>query len=138
MKGIPPYAAIVLAAALCALIQQVPGGSNGTGASLKGIDGHAEGSFPGLRYSRAMNAAGLAWDAKSLDAYQAEAQKVVPGSTRPVPSTPEAAQRARCRVLGITCRAGAAADRVLPPSSQDLATIRPSSFASRSRGEPSP
>jgi cytochrome c len=69
-------------------------GSNGVGPSLKGIDGRAAGSFPGFHYSRGMKGAGLVWDAKSLDAFIADPQKVVPGNVMPFSGVADPKQRA--------------------------------------------
>lgn len=69
-------------------------GSNGAGPSLKGIDGRKAGSFPGFRYSRAMKAAPHQWDARTMDAYLANPQKLVPGNVMPFSGVPDAKQRA--------------------------------------------
>jgi len=69
-------------------------GSNGAGPSLKGIDGRKAGSFPGFRFSRAMKAAPHDWDAKTLEAYLADPQKLVPGNVMPFSGIADAKQRA--------------------------------------------
>ena len=79
--------------AQCAACHSVEG-ANGLGPSLQGIVGRKSGTFPGFRYSRAMKAAGIAWDEKSLDAYLTEPQKLVPGNLMPFSGVADAKQRA--------------------------------------------
>jgi len=55
------------------------------GPSLAGILGRKAGSEPGYSYSPAMKQANIVWDAKSLDAYLSDPQKVVPGNKMPFP-----------------------------------------------------
>jgi len=69
-------------------------GSNGVGPSLRGILGREVGSFPGFPYSRALIDAGYSWDLKSLDAYIADPQKALPGTTKPVSGVSDVKQRA--------------------------------------------
>jgi cytochrome c len=69
-------------------------GTNGLGPSLKGVIGRKAGSFAGFRYSRAMRTSTMTWDEKSLDAYIAEPQKVVPGNLMPFSGVADAKQRA--------------------------------------------
>ena len=68
--------------------------SNGAGPGLKGIVGRKAGSFEGFRFSRAMKASGITWDAASLDAYLADPQKAVPGNVMPFSGIPDKKQRA--------------------------------------------
>ncbi|MCJ0763595.1 c-type cytochrome [Variovorax terrae] len=79
--------------AQCAACHSIDG-SNGAGPSLQGIDGRKAGIFPGFRYSRAMKAAGYAWDEKTLDAYLADPQKAIPGNVMPFSGVSDAKQRA--------------------------------------------
>ena len=69
-------------------------GTNGVGPSLKGVVGRKAASAPGFRYSHAMSAASLTWDAATLDAFIADPQKVVVGTTMPFAGLPDAGQRA--------------------------------------------
>jgi cytochrome c len=78
--------------AQCAVCHSIDG-SNGVGPSLQGIVGRRSGSFPGFRYSRAMKGAGQVWDARSLDAYITDPQKVVPGNVMPFSGLGDAKQR---------------------------------------------
>jgi cytochrome c len=78
--------------AQCAACHSVEA-ANGLGPSLQGIVGRKSGTFPGFRYSRAMKNASIVWDDKSLDAYLAEPQKLVPGNLMPFSGVADAKQR---------------------------------------------
>jgi cytochrome c len=68
--------------------------TNAVAPTLKGIVGRKAGSVDDFRYSRAMKAAGFAWDAAKLDAYLADPQKVVPGNVMPFSGIADAKDRA--------------------------------------------
>ncbi len=55
------------------------------GPSLAGVVGRKAGTEANYNYSPAMKQANIVWDAKSLDAYLADPQKVVPGNKMPFP-----------------------------------------------------
>ena len=55
------------------------------GPSLAGIIGRKAASEAGYNYSPAMKQANFVWDAKTLDAYLSDPQKVVPGNRMPFP-----------------------------------------------------
>jgi cytochrome c len=67
---------------------------NGVGPSLRGVIGRKSGAFPGFHYSRAMKAAGITWNSKTLNAYVADPQKAVPGNVMPFSGVADAKQRA--------------------------------------------
>ncbi|WP_034296445.1 cytochrome c family protein [Herbaspirillum sp. RV1423] len=67
---------------------------NGVGPGLLGIVGRKSAASPGFRYSPAFKRANLTWDEKSLDAYVADPQKVVPGNLMPFSGIADAKQRA--------------------------------------------
>jgi len=69
-------------------------GTNGVGPSLKGVVGRKAGSVAGFRYSRAMKGANIVWEDKTLDAYIADPQKVIPGNVMPFAGIADAKQRA--------------------------------------------
>jgi len=69
-------------------------GANGVGPTLQGIVGRKAGTFAGFRFSRAMKGSGLTWDEKTLSAYLAEPQKVVPGNVMPFSGIADEKQRA--------------------------------------------
>jgi cytochrome c len=71
-----------------------PAGGHGIGPSLAGVLGRKAGTLAGFRYSRAMRESGIKWNAKSLDRYIANPQKVVPGNRMPFAGLRDPAQRA--------------------------------------------
>ena len=60
-------------------------GKNLVGPSLSAVIGRKAGTEAGYSYSPAMKQANIVWDAKSLDAYLTDPQKVVPGNKMPFP-----------------------------------------------------
>jgi len=66
---------------------------NGAGPGLGGLVGRKSGSVAGFRYSRAMKAANIVWDDKSLDSYLAAPQDAVPGNTMPFSGIVDAGER---------------------------------------------
>jgi cytochrome c len=70
-------------------------GSNGTGQTLKGINGRKSGTVPGFRYSRAMKSANIIWSATALDRYLADPQGVVPGNIMPFSGVADGVERAK-------------------------------------------
>ncbi len=69
-------------------------GSNGTGPTLKGVFGRQSGTVPGYRYSRAMRAAGITWDGKTLDQYLGNPQEFIAGNVMPFSGVPNPSERA--------------------------------------------
>ena len=55
------------------------------GPSLAAIVGRKAGGEPNYSYSPAMKQSNIVWDAKTLDAYLADPEKVVPGNKMPFP-----------------------------------------------------
>jgi cytochrome c len=84
----------IAAFAQCAVCHSTDG-STGTGPTLRGVVGRKSGSLPGFRYSRAMRAAAILWDDKTLDRYLANPQGVVPGNIMPFSGVPDPAERAQ-------------------------------------------
>ncbi len=66
---------------------------NGVGPKLGGVLNRAAGSVEGFRYSRAMRNSKIVWDEKSLDAYLAEPQNLVPGNLMPFSGVADAQKR---------------------------------------------
>jgi cytochrome c len=66
---------------------------NGVGPQLNGILNRPAGSVEGFRYSRAMKNSKIVWDEKSLDAYLAEPQQLVPGNLMPFSGIADARKR---------------------------------------------
>ncbi|MGA7983580.1 MAG: c-type cytochrome, partial [Burkholderiales bacterium] len=71
-----------------------PAGGHGIGPSLTGVLGRKAGTLAGFRYSKAMRNSGIRWNAKSLDRYIANPQKLVPGNRMPFAGLNDAGQRA--------------------------------------------
>jgi nitrite reductase (NO-forming) len=69
----------------CQACHSLEPGKNLVGPSLASIVGRKAGSVPNYNYSPAMKQAGIVWDAKTLDAYLTDPQKVVPGNRMPFP-----------------------------------------------------
>jgi nitrite reductase (NO-forming) len=69
----------------CQACHSLEPGKNLLGPSLEGIIGRKAGTAPGYSYSPAMQGAKVVRDAKTLDAYLAEPEKVVPGNKMPFP-----------------------------------------------------
>ena len=69
----------------CQACHSLEPGKNMLGPSLAGIIGRKAGAEPGYTYSPAMKQADIVWDAKTLDAYLADPQKMVPGNKMPFP-----------------------------------------------------
>src|SRR5215469_5480974 len=68
---------------MCQACHSLDPGRNLIGPSLAGLIGRRAGTASGFEYSQAMKQANITWDAKSLDAYLADPQKVVPGNKMP-------------------------------------------------------
>jgi cytochrome c len=68
--------------------------SKRAGPGLRGIVGRTAGKSSGFHYSRAMKQSNIVWDAKTLDAYIAAPQKVVPGNIMPYAGMKDAQDRA--------------------------------------------
>lgn len=65
----------------CRSCHQLAEGRNGAGPSLYGIIGATAGQVEGFRYSDAMVASGIVWDAETLDAFIADPESVVEGTS---------------------------------------------------------
>ena len=75
----------------------VAGETDPPGPNLLGVLGRRAGVLPGFGYSPAMKAAGatrrLVWTRKTLDAFLANPQRVVPDTTMGMPGLPDARDR---------------------------------------------
>ncbi len=92
----------------CQACHSLEPGKNILGPSLAGIIGRKAGSEPGYNYSPAMKQANFVWDAKTLDAYLSDPQKVVPGNKMPFPGLKTDHDRADV-IAYLTAPAGASA-----------------------------
>ena len=89
----------------CQVCHSLDPGRDILGPSLAGIVGRKSGSEPGYTYSPAMKQSNLIWDAKTLDAYLTDPQKVVPGNKMPFPGLKTAQDRSD--VIDFLASAGA-------------------------------
>jgi nitrite reductase (NO-forming) len=69
----------------CQACHSLEPGKNMLGPSLAAIIGRKAGSEANYNYSPAMKQADITWDVKTLDAYLADPQKVVPHNKMPFP-----------------------------------------------------
>lgn len=76
----------------CAACHALEAGQNKAGPHLDGLIGRKAGSVEGARYSRAMQAAEITWDERTLDGFLANPRKAVAGTTMVV-GVPNEAQR---------------------------------------------
>jgi cytochrome c len=80
--------------ARCALCHDVKPGPKKMGPALNGLFGRTSGTIAGFTYSPAMQKAKIRWDAKTLDAFLAKPNAVVPGNRMAFAGVPQAADRA--------------------------------------------
>ncbi len=78
----------------CQVCHSLEPGKNILGPSLAGIVGRKSGTEPSYSSSPAMKSANLTWDAKTLDTYLEDPQKLVPGNKMPFPGIKTAHDRA--------------------------------------------
>ena len=69
----------------CQACHSLEQGKSLVGPSLAGVIGRKAGALPNYNFSPAMKQANITWDAKTLDAYLADPQKLVPGNRMPFP-----------------------------------------------------
>lgn len=92
-EGTATLAAAPVAFAQCSSCHSVQAGRNLLGPSLHGVIGRKAGAVAGFSYSPAMAAAGLTWDAATLDRFIAAPQTVVPGTRMSYAGMSDPAQR---------------------------------------------
>lgn len=93
-EGIDLVAAGQAEFAACVACHSVtPDGVSGAGPNLHGVLGRAAGSLGGFSYSDAMSGAGLTWSADELEAFLADPQAKVPGTTMVAGAVPDADKR---------------------------------------------
>ena len=79
----------------CAACHSLESDRNMTGPSLAGVWNRKAGSLASFRrYSPALKSSNVVWDDKTLDAWIADPQRVVPGNTMTFPGVKDATQRA--------------------------------------------
>jgi cytochrome c len=82
------------AAAPCAACHDLAGEAVKIGPHLKGLEGRRAGGLPRFAYSAAMQRSGLVWNARTLDAFLADPQRVVPGNRMISPGVADSSARA--------------------------------------------
>ena len=97
------------------------------GPSLAGILGRKAGSEAGYSYSPAMKQASIIWDAKMLDAYLTDPQKVVPGNKMPFPGLKTDTDRADVIALFTASAAGSQPAAGAPSGTPPTATAQQTS-----------
>jgi nitrite reductase (NO-forming) len=102
----------------CQACHSLEPGKNLLGPSLAGIIGRKAGMESGYSYSPAMQGANIVWDAKTLDRYLAEPEKVVPGNKMPFPGLKTDQDRADIiAYLSSAAVSSASAAPAAPPAS---------------------
>ena len=71
-----------------------PGTADGAGPGLKGTFGRRAGTKNGFAYSAALAKSSIVWDATTLDAFLANPQKAVPGTSMTWPGDDDPNERA--------------------------------------------
>lgn len=71
-----------------------PGTADAAGPGLKGVFGRHAAAKPGFAFSPALAASKIVWDDATLDAFLADPQKAVPGTTMAFGGDPDAKERA--------------------------------------------
>jgi nitrite reductase (NO-forming) len=106
----------------CQVCHSIEPGKALLGPSLAGIIGRNAGAEANYNYSPAMKQANIVWDAKTLDAYLADPQKVVPGNKMPFPGLKTEQDRADIIAFFVGAggaQAAAAAPRNAPPPARE-------------------
>jgi cytochrome c len=78
----------------CAACHRVERGDNSVGPTLHGVFNRKAGELVDYRYSPALRRSGIVWTAKTLDAFIADPQSVVPANRMPYAGMLDAADRA--------------------------------------------
>ena len=71
-----------------------PGTGDGAGPGLKGVVGRRAAAKDGFAYSPALKSSKIVWDDATLDAFLADPQKAVPGTTMAYGGDTDARERA--------------------------------------------
>ncbi len=70
-----------------------PGGPNMTGPNLHGVIGRTAGTHANYNYSKAVKAAGFAWDGDRIDHWLENPRTFLPGNKMTFPGLPDATDR---------------------------------------------
>ena len=71
-----------------------PGSTDNAGPGLKGVYGRRAGAKDGFEFSPALKKSAIQWDDKTLDAFLANPQKAVPGTSMAFGGDDDAKERA--------------------------------------------
>jgi nitrite reductase (NO-forming) len=121
----------------CQACHSMEPGKTLLGPSLAGILDRKAGADANYNYSPAMKQANVVWDAKSLDAYLADPQKVVPGNKMPFPGLKTEQDRADVIAFFAGAGGGAQAAAAAPGNVPAPAREAPSS-PSQAAPQPQP
>jgi nitrite reductase (NO-forming) len=121
----------------CQACHSMEPGKTLLGPSLAGIVGRKAGADANYNYSPPMKQANVVWDAKSLDAYLADPQKVVPGNKMPFPGLKTEQDRADVIAFFASAGGGAQAAAAAPGNAPAPAREAPSS-PSQAAPQPQP
>jgi nitrite reductase (NO-forming) len=119
----------------CQACHSMEPGKTILGPSLAGILGRKAGSDPAYSYSPAMKQANIVWDAKSLDAYLSDPQKIVPGNKMPFPGLKTDNDRAD--VIAFLAGSGAQAPAAAATAAPSAATPQAPAANQSPQGTPS-
>ena len=78
----------------CRACHAVDGKANEVGPALSGVFGRKAAERDDFRYSPALKRSGIVWNAKTMDGFIADPQKVVEGNRMPFSGMPDARERA--------------------------------------------
>lgn len=78
----------------CRTCHSVKAGEHGVGPSLQAVIGRKAGALDDFRYSPQLKRSNLTWNAKTLDAFIADPQQVVPANRMPYSGMPDPKNRA--------------------------------------------
>ena len=121
----------------CQACHSMEPGKTLLGPSLAGIVGRKAGADANYNYSPPMKQANVVWNAKSLDAYLADPQKVVPGNKMPFPGLKTEQDRADVIAFFASAGGGAQAAAAAPGNAPAPAREAPSS-PSQAAPQPQP
>lgn len=66
--------------AKCKTCHEIATDKNKVGPTLQGVLGRQAGTVPGFKYSEAMIASGVVWDAKAIAEYSRQPKEFIPGN----------------------------------------------------------
>ena len=66
--------------AKCKTCHEIDSDKNKVGPTLQGVIGRPAGAVPGFKYSEAMSASGVVWDAETIAAYTRQPKEFIPGN----------------------------------------------------------